>query len=70
MDFINFGSKTFLLGLAMCAAGLFKAVGLDIPGVPDVEFVASLFPQDAGTLIQAGLAAIFIRHAVEKTAAK
>lgn len=68
MDFLKFDSKTFWLGLAMIAAGLFKGSGLDIPGIPDVEIIASMFPQDAGTLIQSGLAAIFIRHAVEKAA--
>lgn len=62
----DFTSKTFLLGLLMVVAGIGKLLG--IPFVVDV--INSFYPEmDAGTLISAGLAAIFVKDAIAKTGA-
>ena len=66
--FIDLGSKTFWLGLGMVAAGAYKYLGIDIPVVPDIELLNSIAPEDAMTLIKAGLALLFIKHAIAKTA--
>lgn len=61
----DFTSKTFLLGLVMVLAGVGKMLG--IPFVVDI--INSFYPDmDAGALISAGLAAIFVKDAIQKTA--
>ena len=62
----KFDSKTFWLGVAMVVAGVLKLIGVDIPVLMDL--INSIYPNmDGGTLISAGLAAIFVKDAVDKT---
>ena len=63
-SFINFSSKTFWLGLIMVAGGI--AEGLALPVIADL--VNSVWHMDPGTLISAGLALIFVKDAIAKTA--
>jgi hypothetical protein len=67
MSYFNFSSKTFWLGIAMVAAGVWKVAGIDIPGIPDVEMINSFAPEDAATVFKAGFALIFIRKAISAT---
>lgn len=61
----DFASKTFWLGVVMILAGIGKMAG--IPFVVDI--INSFYPgMDAGALISAGLAAIFVKDAIAKTA--
>lgn len=63
-DYLNFGSMTFWGGVALILAGAWKALGIDIPVVPDVEIINSFAPEDAAILIKAGFAAIFVKRAI------
>ena len=57
-------SKTFWLGVGMIVAGVYKMSGADIPGIPDLELLTDIAPEDAATLIKGGLLAIFLRDAL------
>lgn len=63
-SFINFTSKTFWLGLVMVAGGVAEALGL--PVVADL--VQNVWHLGPGDLISAGLALIFVKDAIAKTA--
>lgn len=61
----DFASKTFWLGAVMVLAGIGKITG--VPFIVDI--LNGIYPDmDGGALISAGLAAIFVKDAIAKTA--